>query len=467
MKLSETTAGRRLCSFFEGRQFPFLLLVIGIFVSYTGTELYGIYLYAAAFTAIMILMPDPSPTIYLYLPAAVFVANSHETAGQYVYDIPAVILMVAAGIWHLIHYKKRFVPGPCFWPMLGTCLALMLGGLGTISLSDYLRPGSLMYIFLIGPGMLLCYVLTKAFWRGVPAKLLRSRFESGLLLSGILSMCITIGYYLLHIPEFLASPSQIAVLYLAPYRGTVSLYLCMCLPFVFRRALHRPLYTLLAWGMTLTVFATTSRMGMGLAVLMMLAGYLYLIIKSPRFRLGNAAALFLAVTIGFVAIQLYLPTINDRGVGTLSLYDLLFSDSRTGLFRRALLDFLDAPLFGQGIGYAGNEDIYAPPTMFMHWYHNLLCQIFGSMGLFGAGIYLWNGIVHVRLLHRECRTNNSGFGPACAMSYAALLLASMLEPGLFAPIPCPIVQLFLFLLLEPDMADTAGELPVLQKRRRT
>lgn len=67
-------------------------------------------------------------------------------------------------------------------------------------------------------------------------------------------------------------------------------------------------------------------------------------------------------------------------------------DSRYTFFIQGLLDFVKNPLFGCGLGSMHNAPIFLGVEGSIVWYHNLIAQILGSMGLVGAG-RLWLAVL--------------------------------------------------------------------------
>ena len=84
------------------------------------------------------------------------------------------------------------------------------------------------------------------------------------------------------------------------------------------------------------------------------------------------------------------------------------------------------------------------------WYHNLIAQILGSMGLVGVVGYGWLFYDRVRLLWRKRSRTTMAF----ALSYFAMLLISMTNPGMFCPMPNALLMVAMFVVVErqPDTA---------------
>ena len=69
----------------------------------------------------------------------------------------AIVPFALALIFQLVYYRKPFVKGKFFYPMLAVSAALLLGGIGTIAASEYFAPVSLYYVLGLGVGMTALY----------------------------------------------------------------------------------------------------------------------------------------------------------------------------------------------------------------------------------------------------------------------------------------------------------------------
>ena len=115
-------------------------------------------------------------------------------------------------------------------------------------------------------------------------------------------------------------------------------------------------------------------------------------------------------------------------------------DAKTGV--QIVLRALEEPV-RQIAAHAGVEGSIV-------WYHNLIAQILGSMGLVGVVGYGWLFYDRVRLLWRKRSRTTMAF----ALSYFAMLLISMTNPGMFCPMPNALLMVAMFVVVErqPDTA---------------
>ncbi|MBR3439794.1 MAG: hypothetical protein IKH13_09865, partial [Clostridia bacterium] len=124
--------------------------------------------------------------------------------------------------------------------------------------------------------------------------------------------------------------------------------------------------------------------------------------------------------------------------------DMINKDPRTGFIRRAVEDYRACPVFGRGIGYMGNRDIYPSRKFAANWYHSAPFQVigsFGSLGILAFGyqfirrnIIFWSKITY--------------FSLAVFISYIGMFLMSLVNPGEFCPVPYELMIVVMFALIE-------------------
>ena len=129
---------------------------------------------------------------------------------------------------------------------------------------------------------------------------------------------------------------------------------------------------------------------------------------------------------------------------------------------RAFEDFARNPVFGMGIGYQGNSDIYNPVKGAANWYHMMPFQIIGGFGLVGVAAYGYQFFGRIKLIFRKPTPKRLALG----LSYSGVLLMSMVNPGEFCPVPYQFLAVLLFILLEnTEEGDQDNAfLPLLKKK---
>ena len=105
---------------------------------------------------IMSLLP---PLLYM----SVFLTKCYDSADIFLEYIPLAIPLVLAIAFHLLTNKHKWQIGSNFWGLVSVAVAVTLGGLGTISTSDYFNVTSLYYTVSLGIGMIIVYLFSKAY----------------------------------------------------------------------------------------------------------------------------------------------------------------------------------------------------------------------------------------------------------------------------------------------------------------
>ena len=123
------------------------------------------------------------------------------------------------------------------------------------------------------------------------------------------------------------------------------------------------------------------------------------------------------------------------------------SEVRWKLLARGFEDFAKNPLFGSGLGYCGNADLFAGKQGTINWYHIFISQVVGGLGI--AGILAWGYQLYTRacLSLRVWRTTDFGF----ALCYFGLFLMSQVNPGEFCPVPYAFLAVCFFVAIENRM----------------
>lgn len=134
------------------------------------------------------------------------------------------------------------------------------------------------------------------------------------------------------------------------------------------------------------------------------------------------------------------------------IWSLLYSENfirdneaRVKLIYRAIDDFRGSPIFGIGLGNRANTDIYPSSVMgTICWYHMMIPQIFGSMGVVGVLGYGYQLVTRFILVLRK----RSAEAITLGLSYFGLFLMSQVNPGEFCPLPYALVATLIFVLVE-------------------
>ena len=365
---------------------------------------------------------------------------------------------VTAFVFHFIKYRKPFKIGRSFWGLCAISVALIFGGIGTISASDYFSGTSLFYVLGLGIGMVLFYLLVKS-QMGEEEKQSVARV---MYLSGMLAAC---SVFLVWIQNWDVSIGAGKILH-TQFCNNLSTFMMMSLPFVlFYPSRKKRFFDFLSFAfMYAALLCSSSRAGL---ILGTVEAFCLLFVYCFIYKKGRAAILprILFVTVPLLACSLvwkFLPELlhmlrltNATDASRVEILKNLFAsffdsgDSRIGLFRRMIRDVKSNPIFGAGLGNTGNTDLYNPVKGAMVWYHMWLPQIVGSLGLVGIAAYGYQLVARVRIYLKNPGFVNRTF----FLSYLGLLLMSQVNPGEFCPVPYAMLAVTCFVLIESPEDD--------------
>ena len=350
------------------------------------------------------------------------------------------VVPVFCGMFYNIRkYNKKFRINPAIPSMMFVSIAILLGGIFTISAEEYFRIGNVFYLVFLGFGMVALCILVFTLLDREDIETLRYEFVHAVCDSGIFLGGVMIYYYLRNLSEFLLTQQIVEMLANNPFRNVAVGYYLLSMPFAFFCARRKFRYMIGGATIYVACLVSGSRMGLLFGSLQFVVCMLYFIVTNKRRRRIFAVVLAVLLLIVFVMkdelMHFYLGRTES---GFINLDEV-----RVKMMKRAVSDFLSAPLFGQGIGYSGNVDLYAPGMFEMHWYHNFVCQIVGSLGLFGIVAYAYQFYSRLRLmLYRPTL-----FSWLIFLMYVGALMSGITDTGIFTPFPTVFLLNCAFLLV--------------------
>ena len=350
--------------------------------------------------------------------------------------LPAIALALRFAI-----YRKPLVWGKAGWAILAVSIATTLGGAGAISAKEYFAGGALYHTAMLGFGMLLVYIwLSTAVAEDKDGRL--ERFIPDMMLTmGLLAAFMVLALYVSRLPVLIKQPQIIEF----QWRNNVSTFLMLAMPFPFFKAFKKPAWLLTGLLMYLAALLSSSRGGMLFGTIELAMCVLFLLLADKKRRKIYIIAVVLVI-VGIIAttplwLRFLWPTIYRL------LQSLINGDEevRARLYERAIQDFLAHPLFGVGMGWTGNRDVHPSKQFALCWYHNAQLQIIGSMGIAGAAAYLYQYVMRVKIfLHRPA----TKFRQTLFLAWVGLELMSLVNPGVFAPVPYLLVLTMLLVVAE-------------------
>ncbi len=419
-------------------------------------------------SALLVLCDDILATTLPFMLLCISVLPCYDSFDTFIKFVWLAPIPVAALLFHFIRYRRPITVADSLWGHIGVSVAVMCGGIGAISAADYFSGASVYYVLMLGVGLLIAYLLMRSQIHGRTDYDIREKLVTILIIAGIfaafetfvlmlravqqldlsLQHFIDLFIYPVSKLETLDSERQAIFAIISQPSNNLSTFLMICLPVTFYRAVKKnPSYILLSLLFTAAMYLTKSRSGMllGAAEFVICIIVFSLLIKNRPLK-------YTLFGLGMLIL------IGGAVFGTHCLLDsdfILSEEPRYNLILRSIEDFKNNPIFGQGLGSRSNADLYPGKTGTMIWYHMMIPQVIGSMGIVGILGYLLQLFVRARLAFKKLNPYTVTF----FMCYIGLLMMSQINPGEFCPIPYGLIAVLLFIMIEnePDRSVKAHQ----------
>ena len=451
--------------YFDGTVFLLALLVVAF-----RWEVIGCLVFLGIIGAALVLSDRLSDVFLPLILMTVFVTRCYDSFDVFIRYIPLYAAVMVCLVFHLLYYdvlpmiRNRVKPvlGPSFPGLVAVTVALTLGGIGSLSVAGYFRPMNLYYVLGLGILMPLLYLIVKP---RADAEA-RDRITRGLCYMGCLAVfCVVIFYA----RDWAVFKEAYHALYFQS-SNNLSTFLMISLPIGFWYSKQNRALLFLPVLQYIALLFCNSRGGTVLGTAEFFALLIFFCFyRSDRFRRAFFIGVFVLTIV--LAVMLFPKILTfyryDEKIEHFS--DLTFrqllraaftnvvdnGEARVGLLKRSLDDFKSNPVFGVGLGYTGNEDLYNPVKGAMNWYHMWLPQIWGSLGIVGLLCFGYQLFLRIKL----ALTRREFPEMTLSLCYAGLLLMSQVNPGEFCPVPYALIATVIFILIEPPPKKAGPEIP--------
>ncbi len=394
-----------------------------------------------------------TPFMFTYLIAM----RCYDSLDIFMSIIGVAVPLVLAILFHLIAYRKKLDrKGSQFAPMMAVSFAVVLGGLGFIDPKEYFSGVSLYNMIGIGFGMVLVYCYFNAHIDlkndlSFVDKLIKLMVWVGLFASFTIFI-----YYIFEINTVL----DIGRIPFIRWRNNTSTILMITMPFAFLRAHRKSYATVLGFIFYGAMVLTGSRGGLIFGSVELLMCIVMFVLYDKRRRLAYII-ICICIAIGFFifAPQItYLLTHTIKRIFS-ALNGVLLgenTETRVAHYARGAEDFLNQPVFGTGLGYMGNRDIFPNVDGSLCWYHCEPIQIAASFGGIGLIAFGYQFVKRILLLFKR----QTLFNITIFLSYISLELMSLVNPGIFCPLPyLMLITLFLVVAEKCNKSNAIKDCP--------
>lgn len=412
--------------------YAFELFAACLFVL-AGREVEGAVCFVALICIVLLVCDDILPTLLPFLLISAFTTNCYDSFDlffPYIRYAPVAVLCLG---YHFIAYRQPMKTGESSYGIIAVSIAVLLGGIGNFTLKEYATGAY--YVLGLGVGMLAAYYLMKSQFSVKRDYDLRERFSVVMTFLGLLCVfMIASGYCKHHLG--LTKPPYI----LGFSRNNLSTLLMFAMPFPLFLAKKNPYIALLTPVLYGAITISTSRGGLLFGSAEVLICCAYWIFSGKNRILRAILCLTSLAVILLVFKNIIVDVITDRFLAD----DKITGDARYKMMLEAIEKFKKNPLVGFGIL---DDDIYYGAYKkkgSMAWYHMMIPQVVGSMGLVGIAAYGFQFVGRAKLIFK----NPTLWSLCLGVSYFGILSMSQVNPGEFCPLPFELLTVLLFILQE-------------------
>ncbi|MBE6835969.1 MAG: O-antigen ligase family protein [Ruminococcaceae bacterium] len=416
-----------LRSFLMGKRFTILIFILACVVTVFSIETYGLMVFAGIICFILIVCEDLMATTLPFLLLAMTLIKCYDSYSTFIGYVWLAVPVVASLLFHFIFYREKIKIGKCVWAILAVSVATTLGGVGFLPLENYISLVGFYYIFGCGFGMLLIYILLSTYIKAHDDYSLSDKLTEIMIVAGLFGVFMIAAYYLKNISTVMDTHSIIFM----QWRNNLSTFFMFSMPFAFYKSTRHSYYALIGFLFYGCILLTGSRGGLffGGVELFICITLLFSIDKKHRVPyLAIIIAIALTVIVYFQDFYSFFGQTFDRFIMGLRGND---KEVRLGLFARALYDFKSNPIFGTGLTYFGNRDVFHNAKFALCWYHCEPLQIIASFGIVGVIAYVYQGLTRLYIMLKRTTV----FNIAVVGSYLGVEMMSLVNPGVFCPVP--------------------------------
>lgn len=386
--------------------------------------------------------------------------DSFDVFMEYKWYLVPIIPLV---LFHLIAYRKKLTTkGSQFKPMVFVSIAILLGGFGFITPQEYFAPTSIYHMLGLGFVMVFAYSYMYAHIGDKQRNYsLIEMFTKIMVLTGCFASFMVISYYIININQVI---DEGGIIYLQ-WRNNCSTILMIVIPFAFMMANKKSYATVLGFIFYFAILLTGSRGGMVFGSVEIVMCIVMFMLYDKRRRLAYII-ICACILFGFLVFAPQITEFLGHTIDRLfrALNDFLMGESnevRTRHYARGINDFLTHPIFGTGLGYMGNRDVHASKEFALCWYHCAPLQVCASFGVVGIIAFVYQFIKRNMLIWRKATL----FNMTIFLSYISLEMMSLVNPGVFCPVPY-LLYVTMFMVLVEKCDGEFQEKIIIYKRKK-
>ena len=447
----------------------FMILCVGLacLIVTVHIEVEGAVMFVLIECVLLIFCKDIMVTTLPFLLACEFLCKMYDSFRTFIKIWPIGIALIAALVFHFIAYRKKIVFGKLFWGILAVSIATTLGGLFAKGSWVNIDGSGIFYIVALGFGMLFIYVLLSSHIHTEKDYDIAEKFAYIMMLAGIFAVFIVLQHYMTLFSKVVRDPMSLINdprFFYVQWKNNISTFLMITMPFPFYLSFKKTHHssTFHRYWMGVLIFVALllaqSRGGMLFGAIEFAFCVVTIIFIDKQSRRKNLIAVFAMLLIGAV----FLLSANDLIAIYMKKINVESNEVRWTLYRDAWENFKHHPIFGVGLCYSGNHAAtWTPKTGAINWYQNSVLQVLGSFGIVGAIAYAYQIFVRAKTLLRV----HTKFNYTIFLSYFGLGLMSLVNPGLFSPIPYLFILTMSFVVVEKKNEEMLDESDLIEPIR--
>lgn len=432
----------------------FMILCVGLacLIVTLHIEVGGAVIFVLLECILLIFCKDILVTTLPFLLACEFLCKMYDSFSTFIRLWPIGIAFIGCLIFHFIAYRKKIVVGKLFWGILAVSVATTIGGLFSKGSWVNIDGSGIFYIVGLGFGMLFLYVLLSSHIHTEKDYDLAEKFAYIMMLAGIFAVFIVFQHYMTLFSKVVRDPMSLINdprFFYVQWKNNISTFLMITMPFPFYLSFKKTHHssTFHRYWMGVLIFVALllaqSRGGMLFGATEFAICVVTIIFIDKQSRRKNLIAMFAMLLLGVV----FLLSANDLIAVYLDKMNVDSNEVRWVLYKDAWENFKHHPIFGVGLCYSGNQAAtWVPKTGAINWYQNSILQVLASFGIVGAVAYGFQLYQRARVLLRV----HSKFNYTVFLSYLGLGLMSLVNPGLFSPIPYLLILTMSFIIVEKN-----------------
>ena len=440
----------------------FMILCVGLacFIVTLHFEVGGAVIFLLIESILLLFCEDILVTTLPFLLTCEFLCKMYDSFSTFIRLWPVGVGFILVLIYHFVAYRKKIVFGKLFWGILAVSIATTIGGLFSKGSWVNIDGSGIFYIVALGFGMLFIYVLLSSHIHTEKDYDIAEKLAYIMMLAGIFAVFMVLQHYMTLFSKVVRDPVSLIndpKFFYVQWKNNISTFLMICMPFPFYLSFKKTHHssTFHRYWMGVLIFVALlliqSRGGMLFGTIEFIICIVTIIFIDKQSRRKNLIAVFAM----FLIAAVFLLSASDLIAVYMEKMNVDSGEVRWKLYRDAWENFKHHPIFGVGLCYSGNQAAtWVPKTGAINWYQNSVLQVLASFGIVGALAYAFQFYCRIKTLLR-CHTK---FNYTVFLSYLGLGLMSLVNPGLFSPIPYLFILTLMFVIVEKkneEILDTS------------